>query len=277
MPPVVAWVLKVTVQVTWLSAASTEESQVSPERPVEATRLREELVEIPSQLATTTAVELAFRVAAVATKAADTAPSGIVTELGTVSHGLLSESETVKPPDGAAALKVTVQVAVVPELRDEGLQASPVRLAVATRLSDWLTEAPSRVAVMTAVELVVKVEAVAVNVAEVAPGGMVTAAGRFSRELFLPSATLAPLPGAAAPSVTVQVPLAPELSDDGLQVRLERMAEAVSWTVWVTDPLLSEAVITAFEFALTVDAVAVKPAEIAPAGIETDAGTLSAG
>ena len=71
---------------------------------------------------------------AVTGKVADVEPDATVTEAGVVSPLLLSESETEEPPAGAAALSATVQVAVAPEDRLVGLQASEDTSTGATRL-----------------------------------------------------------------------------------------------------------------------------------------------
>ena len=47
---------------------------------------------------------------AVAVKPAEPVPAATVTEAGTVSSVLFEANATVNPPDGAAALNVTVQV-----------------------------------------------------------------------------------------------------------------------------------------------------------------------
>jgi hypothetical protein len=69
------------------------------------------------------------------------APAGIVTVLGTVTVESLLDRFTVKPPLGAAAVRVTVQVSVpapvmVPLLQDSALKAAgaavPEPLSVGT-------------------------------------------------------------------------------------------------------------------------------------------------
>jgi hypothetical protein len=64
---------------------------------------------------------LAIAAAAVALKVAVVAPAATFTDAGTVSEALLPASVTHDPPVGAAAFKVTVQLAVAPPFRFAGL------------------------------------------------------------------------------------------------------------------------------------------------------------
>jgi hypothetical protein len=64
-------------------------------------------------------------------KVAVVAPAATDTEAGTVADALLLESETETPPEGAAALKVTVPVAEVPPVTLEGLMDSDDKETVA--------------------------------------------------------------------------------------------------------------------------------------------------
>jgi hypothetical protein len=47
-------------------------------------------------------------------------PAAMVTDAGTVSAGLLAETATIDPPEGANPESVTVQVDVAPEARVPG-------------------------------------------------------------------------------------------------------------------------------------------------------------
>ena len=67
---------------------------------------------------------MAFTTCVLTLNAALTAPAGTVTWLGAVRFGLLLDTETVVPPLGAVALRVTVQVTVPPPGRLPGLHAS---------------------------------------------------------------------------------------------------------------------------------------------------------
>jgi hypothetical protein len=70
-----------------------------------------------------------------------------VTDDGTVSHELLSETATASPPEEAALVRVTVHVEAAPAATVAGLQASAERAAGATSDSEALAEVPLRVAV----------------------------------------------------------------------------------------------------------------------------------
>jgi hypothetical protein len=73
------------------------------------------------------AVLSAVMVEAVAEKVAEVAPAATVTEAGTVNAALLSDKETTAPPDGAAPVRLTVQVDVPEPVMLLGLQLSPDR------------------------------------------------------------------------------------------------------------------------------------------------------
>ena len=64
-------------------------------------------------------------------KVAFIAPAGIVTLVGTVTAVELSESATIAPPVGAAAVKVAVPVDALPPTTLVGFTATADRLAVA--------------------------------------------------------------------------------------------------------------------------------------------------
>ena len=85
---------------------------------------------------------LAIVAAAVALKVAAIAPAATVTDGGTVSEGLLLATARLRPPAGAAWVRLTVQVleALGPTL--DGLQTSDETSAGATRLTIALADAP---------------------------------------------------------------------------------------------------------------------------------------
>jgi hypothetical protein len=68
------------------------------------------------------------------TKVADVAPAGTVTDVGTVSVELVLVKVTVAPPEGAAWVRVTVQVAEEMGPRLTELQTSEETSADADRL-----------------------------------------------------------------------------------------------------------------------------------------------
>jgi hypothetical protein len=151
-----------------------------------------------SAAVTTTAVSvLGVILEAITGKVAVDEEAGTVTEDGTDTAELLSESDTVTPPFGATAERVTVQVPLAPALRSVGLQARAETSTELTRFKVAVCEVPFNVAVTVAAWLVVTTPAVAVNVAELAPAATPTAAGTLRAGLLLASAALLPPAGAA--------------------------------------------------------------------------------
>jgi len=145
-----------------------------------------------------------------------------------------------------------------------GLQASPVTVTGATRLIVALCELLPNVAFTVADCDVVKVPAVALNVAEVAPAATVTDAGTVNVVLLLVSVTALPPAGAAWFRVTVQVleALGPRLA--GLHATLDTCNGTAPP---VTVPPVAETVIPAPDgddpiLPLTPMAVLVAPAAI---------------
>lgn len=129
---------------------------------------------------------------AAAVKDALEGPPATVTEAGTVSAELLSESVTTSPPAGAVAVKVTVQAAEAPDVSVEGLQDRALIKRVGTIVTDADMDFPLVAAVIvTAVlvvmelrvpapvvtELVAPELAVAGKLAVLAPAATVTLAG----------------------------------------------------------------------------------------------------
>ena len=125
-------------------------------------------------------------------------------------------SLTVEPPAGAEVASCTVQTSVPADV-GSGLQVRLVTVP-GVFVSDTFAvcEAPARPAVITAVWLEVKLPAVAVNVAVLAPATTVTVGGTLRVAVLLPMLTTVPLLGAAWVKVTVQVVVPPELTDDGV-------------------------------------------------------------
>jgi hypothetical protein len=84
----------------------------------------EAVLEVPLPVAVTVTAVLAETAPAVAKNEALVVPAATVTEAGTESAVLLSESATVKPPVGAAPVNVAVHVEALFETTDVGEQAS---------------------------------------------------------------------------------------------------------------------------------------------------------
>ena len=112
---------------------------------------------------------------------------------------------TTAPPDGAPEVRVTVPVVVFPPLTRVRFRVSEERLTAGggAMVSEVCAELDPRVAVMTAVVLVLTVCVVTVNVALVAPAETVTLPGTAAAGLLLDKFTTAPPAGAAALKFTV--------------------------------------------------------------------------
>ena len=213
-------------------------------------------------------------VPAVAVKVAVVAPAVTVTEAGTVNKGLLLDSGTATPPEGAAPEKVTVQVELPAVPRLDWLQPRELSTtgAVSDRVAVWVLLL--YVAVTVADPSLLIVPAVAVKVAVVAPAATATEAGTVSNPLLLDSVMLAPPAGAAEDTVTVHVELLPVARAVGLHpIELIKIG-GVNETTAVCVLLLYVAVMVADPLVVIVPAVAVNVALVAPAGTVTDAGTV---
>jgi hypothetical protein len=88
-------------------------------------------LETAASLAVTTALQVLAMVLALAVNAAVVAPAVTATEVGTESSVLFEARDTAAPPVGAAALRVTVQVAEAFDARLAAPHCSADRAAVA--------------------------------------------------------------------------------------------------------------------------------------------------
>ena len=120
----------------------------------------------------------------------------------------------MKPPLGAAAFSVTVQLSIPAPLIDPLVQLSP--LNTDTPVPPWpeagafsckanVSETPPALAVSVTVCAELTEETVAVKLAEVDPAPTVTEAGTVTAGLLLAKLTAEPPLAAAALSVTVQL------------------------------------------------------------------------
>lgn len=136
---------------------------------------------------------------AVALKVPVVEPPGMVVDLGTRSKELLLVKTTAIPPEGAAWLRVTVQVVTVAGDRLAGLQETEERVIADSRLMRAVCETPLTVALRVAIWLLgTLLAARAVKVVEVEPAGTVIVdAGTGNRALLLESETAVPPAGAA--------------------------------------------------------------------------------
>jgi hypothetical protein len=115
-----------------------------------------------------------------------------------------------------------------------------------------------------------------VNVAEVAPAGIVILAGTTTPTLFVVRVTTAPPGPAALVKVAVPVSELPPTTEDGVRVMEERVA---ALTVRLADLVVipSLAVTVPLVFELTGTVVTVNVAVVAPAATVTLGGTVAAG
>jgi hypothetical protein len=109
------------------------------------------VVEDPFRVAVMTAVCAAEIVPAVAVNVAVVEPGETATEAGVVSSGVLLDKVTLRPPVGAGALAVTVQVLLAPDVSEAGAQTSAVTVTGGARLMEAVFELPFKAAVTTAV------------------------------------------------------------------------------------------------------------------------------
>ena len=177
-------------------------------------------------------------------KALEAAPAATLTDTGTLSAELLSESEITTPPAGAAPESVTVQVAAAPGARAVGLQDNDASVVLAVSATASVIVLPGTEAVIVAVWLDEKLPALTVKTAEEAPPGTVTLPGTDRTALLSDSETDIPPAGAAVDTATVQVADAPGPSVAGEHAKEESTAGAETATdppVAVIGTLLPEA------------------------------------
>jgi hypothetical protein len=175
------------------------------------------------------------------------AAAGTVTLAGTLAAAESSDRATTVPPDGAAALSVTVPVEELPPATVVGLSDSALRVAdverVMLRAANW-NVSPSAAESWTVVLSTGNV--VIWKVALVAPAGTVTVAGTLAEPgRLLPRLTLTPPDGAALPSVTVPVEGVPPGTLLGFTlspVSAGRLGETVSVAERVTPRPVTEIV-----------------------------------
>ncbi len=221
----------------------------------------------------------AVRVVVVVTvKVAVVAPARTVTEVGTVASEVLLEVRlTTLPPVGAATLRVTVPVEVVPPRTVVGLRLTEVaRIGVTVRVAVLATALA--VAVIVEVALVAVTSVVIGNVAEVAPAATVTEAPTVATVVLL-DVRVTTWPPVAAGMFRVTVPVEPTLpmTDVGLTVTLAgEMTGAKTVKVFAIEFPRYVAVIVTGVFARTAVVAMLNVLCVPPAGTDTEAGTDAA-
>ena len=139
----VAAEVSVTVQELACPEISEVGLQLSELRFARPTRLRVVVFETPARLAVRVTDWLDPTIPAVAVKVPVAAPAGTVIEPGMASPELLADRLTTAPEAGAAAVKVTVQAALPPEERLEGVHASFDNAAAGETVRVPLCETPA--------------------------------------------------------------------------------------------------------------------------------------
>jgi hypothetical protein len=239
-----------------------------------AVRLTDAVVDAPFAVAVTVTGVVAETVPAVAVKAAVALAAATVTEAGTVRTALLPERATSSPPAGATLFRVKVQVVAAPDETVAGEQLSVEGTIGATRLSVAVAVVLLRLALSTAVLSTVMVDTEAVKLAVEAPAVTVTEAGVVTRALLSERAMTIPPKGAGPFSATVHAVDEAETSEVGVQVS--------ELGVSVSVKLIEEVFVLPFNAAVTiavwavemVPAVALNVPVVAPAAIDSEAGTV---
>ena len=160
---------------------------------------------------------------------------------GTVAtDALLLESVTTTPPEGAAALSVTVPVELFLPLTLVGFKVSEDRLTLeeaGVMVREPCAELDPSVDVITAVVEVVTDVVLTVKEALVFPAETVTLLGTLADPLLLDSDTTEPPEGAAAVRVTFPVELLPPVTLAGFRVNEETLTpeELPGFTVKLAD------------------------------------------
>ncbi|HTS78220.1 MAG TPA: hypothetical protein VMG40_18550 [Bryobacteraceae bacterium] len=168
-------------------------------------------------------------VPAVIVNVADVAPAATVTLAGTFAAVEFElESVTTAPPEGAAAVSVTVPVTELPLVTELEASVKPLRAAGTglTVIGD-VAVTELYVALRVTEVALLTVPAVTVNVADVAPAVTVTLAGTLAAvEFELERVTTTPPEGAAEVRVTIPVTEFPLVTELELSVTPLRAAGA---------------------------------------------------
>lgn len=208
-------------------------------------------------------------------------PAGMVTEAGTVADALDEESVTRTPPIVAGAVSVTVPVEVPPPAMVVGFKVKPLMVPVVVPAAPIISAAVTVLAdeaVMLAVAALGPAVVETVKVAEVCPAGIVTDGVTVAAPLSDDKVTRTPPVGAGAPRVTVPVEVWPPDTEVGFKV--SPLMVPVTVPEVVNDKaavivLADVAVMLAVVGDATAAVATVKVAEVCPAGIVTETGTVA--
>lgn len=274
-PPAGAGPVRLTVPVDPVPPATDAGTTDRLER-VAALTLRTAFFVVPFAVPEIVAATFVAVGVVVTVKVPVVAPAATVTPAGTTAAGLLLVRATVKPPDGAAEVSVTVPEDAVPPTTVAGLKETLERTGgLIVRVAVFVTAAA--VAVIVAVVTVPTATVVTVKVAVVAPCATVTLAGTVAVPLLLVRFTAKPPVCAGAARVTVPVDEVPPAREAGLN--------ATETSASVTGLMVSEAVFVTPTVVAVIVAVVIAPtkvvetlnvAVVAPAATVTLAGTVVA-
>ncbi len=225
----------------------------------------------PLKLAVNTAVAFAATGVVVTVKVPEVAPAAIVAVPGTAA-GLPEETGTVRPPAGAALPIVTVPMDETPPATVVGLTDRPVTTgAVIARLAAF--EEPFELAVMFAVRFDATELVVIVNVPVVAPAAIVAVPGTAA-PLSDDTVTVNPPTGAADEIVIVPVELTPPSTVVGFNERAETVGPCTNKLPGLDVPFAIPLMVAVVSTP-TATVVMLNVADVAPAAIVTDAGTVT--
>jgi hypothetical protein len=215
------------------------------------------------------AVDLPVMFPLLAANVAELTAAANMTDAGTLSKEFVLARAITAPPAGAGWDRLTVQLLDVFGPMLVGLQVREETSTDGVRRMLVFAELPLYVALLMAA-------VVTVNVAEVAEVPMVTDPGIVSVVPVLDRTMLAPPVGAACVRVTVQVLEEFEARLLRLQDREDSDAGATRVNVVLAELALSVAVIVALALLPKAALEMLNVAAVPAAGIETDAGTVSA-
>lgn len=214
---------------------------------------------------------------------AEVCPAGTTTVGATVAFKLLDERLTVTPPEGAAAVSVTVPVAGNPPMTVEGEMLKlasvgdpPPTTGFNVMLADTVFPA---VAEMVAVIDDNTGSVVTAKLADVCPADTSTAGGTVAFKLFDDRLTVTPPAGAAAVKVTVPVAGNPPMTVEGVMVRLARLPAgplAPGFRVRFADTVFAaDALMVTVEVDDTGIVAMANDADVCPARTMIDGGTAA--
>jgi hypothetical protein len=204
-------------------------------------------------------------------KTTEVAPAGTVTVAGT-DTALFALVNITTVPEGPAALpRVTLNVMLVPPLREVGdADNAVITAALTVTLSDLVT-VPWDATTAPVVSLSTATD-VAVKLTLSAPSGTVTVAGTDKAAFMLTSATVTPPAGAIPVSVTLPTFDAPPVNI--VDIERDDNTGAAIVMVLVTVVPFAVAVVVTTVFVSTTSADTGKVTELAPSATVTDAGIV---